>query len=32
MDDRNLSQKKHAEELKWYKIYDAGQAKYVLTL
>ena len=29
MDDRNLSQKKHAEELKWYKIYDAGQAKYV---
>jgi len=29
MDDRKLSQKEHSEELKWYKIYDAGQAKYI---
>jgi len=29
MDDRGLSQAEHAIELRWYKIYDAGQAKYV---
>jgi hypothetical protein len=29
MDDRGLSQAQYAKELKWYKIYDAGQAKYV---
>lgn len=29
MDDRKLSEKEHAKELGWYKIYDAGQAKYV---
>lgn len=29
MDDRQLSQEEHAKELKWYKIYDAGQAKYI---
>lgn len=30
MDERKLSEKEHAEELGWYKIYDAGQAKFVL--
>ncbi len=29
MDERRLSQKEYALELGWYKIYDAGQAKYV---
>jgi len=29
MDDRKLTQAEHAAELKWAKIYDAGQAKYV---
>lgn len=29
MDERKLSQKEHAKELGLYKIYDAGQAKYV---
>lgn len=29
MDSRRLSEKEHAKELKWYKIYDAGQAKFV---
>jgi len=29
MDDRKLTQQQHADELRWYKIYDAGQAKYV---
>lgn len=32
MDNRGLSEKQHAEELGWYKIYDAGQAKYALIL
>jgi hypothetical protein len=32
MDDRKLTQSEHAEELGWYKIYDAGQAKYVKVL
>jgi len=31
MDERNLTQAQHAKELKWIKIYDAGQAKFVLT-
>lgn len=30
MDFRKLSEKEYAEELGWFKIYDAGQAKYVL--
>lgn len=30
MDDRGLSERQHAEELGWVKLYDAGQAKYVL--
>jgi hypothetical protein len=30
MDDRKLTQRQHADELGWHKIYDAGQAKYVL--
>lgn len=30
MDSRKLTQAQHAEELKWYKLYDAGQAKFVL--
>ena len=29
MDSRKMSQKKYAEELRWHKIYDAGQIKYV---
>lgn len=29
MDNRNLSEREHAEELRWYKIYDAGQAKFI---
>ena len=29
MDERKLSEKAHAEELGWYRIYDAGQAKFV---
>jgi len=32
MDQRNLTQAEHSAELKWYKIYDAGQAKYVKEL
>ena len=32
MDERNLTQAEHAKELGWYKIYDAGQAKYVKPL
>jgi hypothetical protein len=32
MDDRKLSQKAHAEELRWCKIYDAGQALYIKTV
>lgn len=31
MDDRGLSEKEHAEELGWYKIYDAGQRLYIKT-
>jgi len=30
MDDRNLSQADHAQELGWWKIYDQGQAKFLL--
>ena len=30
MDDRGLSEKEHAAELKWVKIYDAGQRLYIL--
>jgi len=29
MDERNLTQKEHAKEQGLYKIYDAGQAKYI---
>lgn len=29
MDERKLTQQQHANELGWYKIYDAGQAKYI---
>ena len=29
MDNRRLSEKQHAQELRWFKIYDAGQAKYI---
>lgn len=29
MDERKLTQVEHAKELGWYKIYDAGQAKYI---
>jgi hypothetical protein len=29
MDDRKLSERQHAEDLGWYKIYDAGQAKFI---
>lgn len=29
MDHRRLSEKEHAQELGWYKIYDAGQRLYV---
>lgn len=29
MDERKMTQAEYAKELKWYKIYDAGQAKYV---
>lgn len=29
MDKRELTEREHAEELGWYKIYDAGQAKFV---
>lgn len=29
-DDRRLTEAEYAAELKWYKIYDAGQAKYVI--
>lgn len=32
MDSRKLSEKEHAQELKWYKLYDAGQAKFVKQL
>jgi hypothetical protein len=32
MDDRNLTQVQHAKELGWHQIYDAGQAKYILTV
>lgn len=32
MDERKLTQAEHAKELGWYKIYDAGQAKYVKEL
>jgi hypothetical protein len=32
MDERNLSQKEHARELGLVKIYDAGQAKMVLSV
>jgi hypothetical protein len=30
MDSRGLTEVEYAKELKWYKIYDAGQAKYIL--
>lgn len=30
MDNRLLSEKQHAEELGWTRLYDAGQAKYVM--
>ena len=29
MDDRKLSQADQAKDLGWYKIYDAGQAKWI---
>jgi hypothetical protein len=29
MDDRGLSQEEHAKEIGWYKIFDAGQAKFI---
>jgi hypothetical protein len=29
MDNRKLSEKEHANELKWYKIYDAGQRLFI---
>ena len=32
MDDRKLTEKEHAEELGWYKIYDAGQRLYIKQL
>lgn len=32
MDERKLTQKEHAEELKLYKLYDAGQAKFIKEL
>ena len=32
MDNRKLTENQHAEELKWYKIYDAGQRLYVKDL
>jgi len=32
MDNRNLSEKKYAEELRWVKIYDAGQRLYIRRL
>lgn len=32
MDDRKLTQQQHADELGWYKIYDAGQRVYVKKL
>lgn len=32
MDDRGLTEKEHAKELKLYKLYDAGQAKYIKRL
>jgi len=32
MDIRRLSEKEYASELGWYKIFDAGQAKFVLNL
>lgn len=32
MDARKLPEKKHAEELGWYRIYDAGQRLYVKIL
>jgi hypothetical protein len=32
MDDRGLTEKQHAEELKWLRIYDSGQAKFKLNL
>jgi len=31
MDNRNLTQQQHADELGWFKIYDAGQRLYVKT-
>jgi len=32
MDERRLTQAQHAEELKWFKIFDAGQAKFELLM
>jgi G:T-mismatch repair DNA endonuclease (very short patch repair protein) len=32
MDDRHLTEREHAKELKLYKLYDAGQAKYIKRL
>jgi hypothetical protein len=32
MDSRGLTEAEHAKELGWYKIYDAGQAKFILDL
>jgi len=32
MDDRHLSEKEHANELRLHKIFDAGQAKYLKVL
>lgn len=29
MDERGLSEEEHAKELRWHKLYDAGQAKYI---
>jgi hypothetical protein len=29
MDDRKLTEKEHAREKGWYRIYDAGQAKFI---
>ena len=32
LDDRRLTEREHAQELGWYKIYDAGQRLYVKSL
>jgi len=32
MDIRKMTEKDHSQELGWYKIYDAGQAKFIKTV